>query len=98
MKRTVLIFAILALVLALPAVAWSPFERDGDKPRAEINSAKHNAATQMTAHLVYADGHNIPGPVTVTLEAGKRYYVAGECTGERHGAWQPVVVEVADIE
>ena len=142
MKRIILILALVALVAALPAMAWSPFERDGDKPRAEISSAKHNAASQMSAHLVYADGHNIPGPpqqtywmkpgrhtlefaasgscgpaasgfaagakfsnmeegpgpVTVTLEAGKKYYIAGECTGERHHSWQPVVVEVTDIE
>jgi len=141
MKRIILILALAALVAALPAMAWSPFERDGSKPRAEISSAKHNAATQMTAHLIYADGHNIagppqqtywlkpgrhtlefnaagtcgpatagfaagakfsnmekgPGPVTVTLEAGKKYYIAGECTGERHNAWQPVVVSVEDI-
>jgi len=140
MKRINLIFALVALLAALPAMAWSPFVRDASEPHATISSAKHNAATQMTAHLVYADGHNIagppqqqywlkpgkhtleftavgacgpetagfaagamfsnmdqgPGPVTVTLEASKKYYVAGECTGDKHHSWQPVIVDVTD--
>lgn len=140
MKPVILLFALVALVAALPAMAYSPFVRDASDPHATISSAKHNAASQMSAHLVYADGHNIagppqmqywlkpgdhtlefavagacgdetagfaagamfsnmdqgPGPVSVTLEAGKTYYVAGECTGDKHHSWKPVVVEVTN--